>query len=527
MAVTVTAKNYSLLNACNATTNWGGGNAITTDSDLHVYGTACLAYTCRTTTTHTLQYTASLDFSGTGVHLRVWFYTYAKPDTLANGGIQLFIGDAVNTAFWKVSGSDVYPGGWVLLSADVSGTPDSGTLPTNRAACTKCGISFKTIASTKNAPSTYVDHLHKADGLIAYGDDAGGYFGLQHIYDADNTLSTARGFIKKINGAYFLNGSLTIGDSVGTSSTKFNIKSQVVVFEDRKVASNLYKIDVADNGTGTTEFILGSKTGPSGIEGCVIRNESATQTAKFYVDGATDTDVDNFKLYGSSFIGASSLSFPNTGANVEILNCNFETCGPVTPKTAAVTSSNIISPTSDGLILSSTSHNVSDCNFIDTIYGINFTTAGEYDLENCRFYGNNGSTLYDIRNSSTGAVIINSLGITDITYYTNTNGGSITINNSVTLTVRGVYTGTEPTNYVRIRIEDASTGAEILNDLANIEDDINIGQWMATSSYNYTGARLVRIRARYKGFLPFTTTGTITTTGLDVNAVWLPDPNFN
>ena len=52
------------------------------------------------------------------------------------------------------------------------------------------------------------------------------------------------------------------------------------------------------------------------------------------------------------------------------------------------------------------------------------------------------------------------------------------------------------------------------------------GFYKATESFNYTADQPVIIRARYQGYIPFETTGTITNNGLTVTAVWLVDPNY-
>ena len=95
------------------------------------------------------------------------------------------------------------------------------------------------------------------------------------------------------------------------------------------------------------------------------------------------------------------------------------------------------------------------------------------------------------------------------------------------MTVRGVKTGSEPTNYVRVRVEKTSDGSEILNASASTTDDLNAGYYKYSVSYNYPGTAVpVIVKARYKGYIPFTTSGTITENGLDITAVWLADPNF-
>lgn len=100
---------------------------------------------------------------------------------------------------------------------------------------------------------------------------------------------------------------------------------------------------------------------------------------------------------------------------------------------------------------------------------------------------------------------------------------------SVPLEINGVYTGDEPTNYVRVRIEastggDLGEGTEILNTTATTA--VGDGTYKATLAFTYTNPQPVIIKARYIGYLPFKTTGTISAAGLTVTAVWQSDPNF-
>ncbi len=51
-------------------------------------------------------------------------------------------------------------------------------------------------------------------------------------------------------------------------------------------------------------------------------------------------------------------------------------------------------------------------------------------------------------------------------------------------------------------------------------------EYSATESYNYVSDTDVIIRAREMGYLPFESTGTVTSSGLTVTAVWQVDPNW-
>jgi len=238
-----------------------------------------------------------------------------------------------------------------------------------------------------------------------------GYVGLQEVFEVTNTPSTLHGIgvLTQKAGVFCLVGVLEIG--LATSLTRFQVKSQVVVFEDRigragvysNIKSTLMKILITDSGNAayTTEFILGSKSGVQGISGCTIRSQSITQLSKFSID-ASGANVDNFKLYGSSLLGATGITFPAAASTVEAINTNFEVCGEVIPGTAIVNSCNFVSSTGRAVKISSVSHQVTSCKFIGCQTAIHHNIGGpsgtplEYDYDDLSFSGN----IYDIENSA-------------------------------------------------------------------------------------------------------------------------------
>jgi len=401
MTVTVTPTNHTEIDDCDAETYWTI-NGIDSDTDVYKEGSQSVCGIMRASGDNdaTCEPAASIDMSGTK-HMRIWFLSTvaALLNVKASGGIQFWASDGSNTGYWYVGGSDTYEGGWINLVADLSADVDAGTKPTNMNAITSCGIRTNMTASGKNAINTWIDYFHLADGLAVYGDDGGGYFDMEDIYQIDTTPSTGGwGIVRKIGGVYFLNGELVIGDSAGTNSCKFQAKNQTIVFEDRDVNASLYGIEAVDNGTGTTECIMGEKSGSVGINGCLVQSESSSQSALWYIDGKTDTDVDNFKLYGCTFIDCNSIKFPSSATYVEILSCNFIGCGAVQVDTAITKYCQVISAVDVGIQIDSTSHNMSDCSFIDCPHALYFSTTGTFPVSGCTFSGGDGSTKYDAEN---------------------------------------------------------------------------------------------------------------------------------
>jgi len=104
-------------------------------------------------------------------------------------------------------------------------------------------------------------------------------------------------------------------------------------------------------------------------------------------------------------------------------------------------------------------------------------------------------------------------------------GDAITYQTSVSIIVRGVKTGDEPAEYVRCAVYRKSDMAEIMNKDADVADDLNPTFYKASTTWTQTGI-VVIVRARETGYLPFKVEVTIPSTGLDITAVWIPDPNY-
>jgi len=474
MVVTVAPTNHTEINDCDSETSWTF-NGIDSDGNLKKEGTQSICGILKISGDNTVTYTpgASIDMSGTK-HLRIWYLSTvaAQHNTLALGGVQLWVSDGANTGYYFVSGSDVYQGGWTNLVVDLSRTVDGGTKPTAMNAITSCGIRVNLTSGAKQALNTWLDYFHLADDLRHYGDDGGGYYDMDDIISAEATGGW--GVWKKEGGVYFGTGGLITGDT-GTGATKFQPKSSIMVFEDRKVNASLYKFNADDNGTGTTEHLLGDDGG----EGLVVSVESLTQTPKFDVD-FSDTDLTDVGLNGSKFVDAGTITLPLSGVNKEVINCVFESCGTIIVSTCNVEDCVIINANSIGCLISSESHEFSDNTIKGSTYGIEFDTAGTYSLLNVTF---DTIATAHIHNTSGGTVIINASGTTNCTTYTGTttinNTKSLTLSNLPTNTEVRCYTGIDPDTAVEIGgVENSSTSYILSHQSGGVAGYINFMNWL-------------------------------------------------
>ncbi len=129
-----------------------------------------------------------------------------------------------------------------------------------------------------------------------------------------------------------------------------------------------------------------------------------------------------------------------------------------------------------------------------------------------------GSKFKTVRNVvlTQGWAVFNTV-IGGVSLYTDDTGATFSPQATVTLTVNGVNEGAQ-CYIVATAGGPESVGTVLLNTTAN-------GSGVATASYIYTSNQPVTARSRNIGYLPFETTGTITSSGLTTTAVWQIDPN--
>ena len=166
--------------------------------------------------------------------------------------------------------------------------------------------------------------------------------------------------------------------------------------------ANFYKIEILANSGGTTNFVLGEKSGGRGISGCLLKAGS-----KAFDFIATNTNIDKLLIYGTTFYNADTVSFPPDATDRESISNNFEACGEVLPDTCITQYCNIINADNRGLRIDSASHNVSDCNLINCPHCVHIPADITVTFDNLQFSGSDGVSKYDIEHSTSGSLTIN------------------------------------------------------------------------------------------------------------------------
>ena len=232
-----------------------------------------------------------------------------------------------------------------------------------------------------------------------------------------------------------------------------------------------------------------------------------------------------------------------------MISCNYVDCTSATVTNSLQLRTKVINANTADATAFMTTDDLLDIRFSDFQFsdghGIELITATPAVVESrgntFTGYGGTGGTNDTPSSGSTDAAIYNNKGRTTIINVTeggdspsirNAAATTTTVNNAVTLTVRGVTSNNEPTTYARVSMHLVSDNTEIFKTNADVVDELNSGFYKGTASYNYTGNVQVRVKARYSSaggtkYKNFETIQTITADGLDVTAVWIVDPIAN
>lgn len=390
-------------------TNWSG-EPLTQNSDIVKYGSYSLAMTKVSQETvlskfdyYTQNSSTYIDCS-THQHFLVWVNVAnaAGLDTKVLGGIGIYLEDSGgNYVYFYVGGKDNYSGGWRCFIVHSGETPDSSSGTMTWSQIRYVGIRIKMLAkTTANAANVWIDIGRYGNyGLTVTGGGLGTEGDWSEVLSGDE--SSAYGIIRSEGGVYFLQGPVIFGDASGTGNVYFEDASQIVIFEDTPVSSTFYDISVVGNGTGTTNFVMGTASGTSGIQGCILKSSGSVKCTIT----AIDTDIDLLGFYGCVFIDMGQISLPVYSTTRKMLSCSFDQCGMVVASTCTITNCLFTSSDDVGLQIASTSHNATECSFINCINAVKITVAGTtYSFSGMNFSGGDGSTYYDIENSVNATV---------------------------------------------------------------------------------------------------------------------------
>ena len=503
--------------AADSLTDWTG-SGLAVDTVQFVQGSGSIySYLAASSTTRYWNF-ACVPTNVMGKAIYFWFALgkVGWLNTKAAGGLTLKLTDANgNWALWNVAGRDTLPhNGFICHCVHTDVPPDSrSATPPNLANITSFEI--RANGSFPGKAYLWVDAVRYGTYIQVKGGTSDSPATFNDIYAAESDAANRWGVVDKVNDIYFIQGKILIGSTISGESTYFKDENQVVAFKYAIVPDGFYEIKIQGNADATTKVYFGSKVGGSGTSGCVFRTTPGAKPFKFT---ANDENITELGIYGCSFFDAGSILLPTYSEAREVLNSSFEASAPVQVSTCTVKYSNFIAADDAAIIVSSPDFKVSYCNFIGCPYGVRITSPGTYTFESLMFTGN----TYDIDNTSGNLVTVNCIKGSNPTTYT----GNTVIQTAITLTVRKVKSGREPQEYVRVSIHRKDTMEEIMNQDADIPDDLNPGYYKAVKAYVGAVGFPIIVRAREKGWLPYEIELTMPSTDLDITAVWIPDPNY-
>lgn len=334
---------------------------------------------------------------------------------------------------------------------------------------------------------------------------------------------------------------LKIGNG-GTGASSLTITGKVI-YENQKSDDAKFGWEVDGTGSGAATLTLGTKVSGTGYKfgssGCqLIQSPKGTGFTRsdFVVTGNNA----NCNLYGCLVKGFDKVDFGTTGnPDIEVIDCEFDDCNNVDMNSTGcdITRSKIhdsggtTSLTVDenptlleemsiynndnagmSFVGSITQTNIENIKVINNTNGVQYDTAGTYDMDNFEFAAN----TTDIDNNSGGSITINALNGSN----PSTTSGTVTINNSVTVKVKCITEAGANVSGVRVLVEESPGGTDVISGTTNASGEI-------FTSYNYSSDQAITGWARKGTSSPYykqaPVTGTITSTGFDVTLTMVSD----
>ena len=502
--VSVTAQNKRLTTSDTITgfSGIGGGTAPAVETDFKYEGNACIARKGGSSQRGFYYLDAGTDdLSGAGTYETVLFkYVCSTPGLLessssGNVGMELSIGSAVGAHYdYDVQFSDTYPAISSFLTLpinpNIAGFRDRTTGSPVLTAIDYYGLEYDQTGSSKS-PNNGLDAIDLAIGLTLVGGDGADPDGVfQDFSDFDyNTITNRFGYVRELDGIYFMYGTLKIGSA---TATVFNDSGQTLTFPEGLFAPGWSNITI-DLQNASTDVDFSSVTFLG--QGTVATSDTRP------VMIATGTSGD-FLL--SSCVFDNFADFTLTSA-CELNGCLITNQGTIDLSGATLngcTFSDHATASGVSMITASTLANIQNCSFDNTGgvgHAIEIDTAGTYTFTGNSFtgYGADGTNNAALYNNSGGLVTVNLIDSGGGLTVRNGVGASTVINNAVDVLISGVSEGTSVQLIANETVGTITAGDVLAFGLADSNGEFSF-------SLNYEGAfgagLDVIIRCRNQGF---------------------------
>ena len=504
MAISVINNSWQRLSFGVAAETWvtdGGAANANTDYFLCDGGSRSDALTKNDTVGWAFDIGSSTDVTGKVISTWLLVNIAGILRTYAAGGISIIwcpngatwgAGNANNFEYY-VGGADTYFGGWEKFFIDPTKTDTLGNTPTiaQLQTCRYIGCYFRVenVNVPGNVDNAFIDSidLHDREGLNIVGTSSDVFEDLYTIDTVDGTGNTSAGPIgifTKENGIYISNAKILFGN--GSTETNVTGIGSVVTFADPFYSGQsvntthpLAPSEPALEVGGLGYHISGNNTkvqfGQSNLVGGVTTITAGTKyelllestaTGNFYASrfdtigtyGGTglSTTLRGTTYQGGGWDVTGDINIPNS--NYTFNGCQFNNCAQLVVNDSVwdggfITDfeAPVVGTTSGcddlGAVKLTTNFDMTSTNFIGNKFAINFQESGSYPF-NLQFSNNSdqsGNTPVDLINCTPDNVIVQFQG-GDLPFTgeaSNPAGGTIEVQNIVTLTITGFVDNSE------------------------------------------------------------------------------------
>jgi len=475
-------------------------------------------------------------------------------DTYANGGVQITLGDGTNDIGYDVAGNDAvglpltpFYNAFKLDVSEVVATPGSfnayagSEASLAQTAITRIGYGSLHLAKAQgNVANVLVDRIsYIANGTAALRINGGTSGTPETMADVQGDDETnGWGMVNNPLGAqYGFFAPTEWGNPTATADAYFE-------------ATNEQWYWIGDNGGGRA---IGAGNFPFRLVGNAtdlisfkLTNVTIVNTGVRATFDLSDTNVDVVELTNVTFGGLAAITFPTVDASKFGASLTFNDCDQVDLQSFTLDGATFNGTTdANGAII--WDENTTDVQNQDNLrfnsdgtgHAIEIAPTGAgpftYNIDGYVFdgyatqTGTAGNRIFYINPATTSANITINLtnsaaqnpadGGTQALSYETVGGytGTVTINNTVTLTVTVEDSAGNPIEGARVRIEAASDGSLIT------QGTTNASGVYSDATYNYSSDVAVTTKVRLKGWRFFRTGGTITQNGISVGVTLSPN----
>jgi len=487
-------------------TGWTGPASLTLNTEMQRQGTACIGWTADTVDQivwgPTFPARDITSPSAANARYLLFWINVVNYRNLAttNEPVKLYVRDANgNYGYWRVGeyylgnvGRRIV-GGWQQLGVFTAFAPDVVVVGTSVDLTQVVQFGFSVVmgtASTQLVPDVFIDWMYMDSapdtgqlGVVVTGANNTDGEALPELQQALENAGI--GYVIRKGNAFMISGKITIGTTDGVTPTRFVSRGYPLQkFTISRVANYADLLTTSATGSETViqfgdKLTLGTEL--QGIDGPFIGGSPFDNFQLYARDLATSGG-----LYGVNavrFNGWGRTSLDN--ANFELISCRMNVLGRMTTANNPVINNCIFyngDQPDNGVLDFNT--NITNCTFVNNQGALAFNAVGSYTLDNIKFYGN----TYDIINKSGGDITIYATNGSnpDPLKVNNVNGGSVTIINSVTVSVT-CYEAANPGTVIqgaRVLLKAGSGGPLPYQVAVSISND---GAGTATVTHNNHG----------------------------------------